>query len=934
MQSQVESTLTGVLKRDGSVVPWNVEKIRHAIALAFLRDADGSPRPGADGEATREKIEAVTADVEFALRRLGVANVHIEVIQDAVELALMRKGEHSVARDYVLFRERRAADRSSNGGVARTKPDVRVIGSDGTSSQWDVERLLARIREFAVEGLSEMELRQVAEAAKRDLFDGIHERDMGRALVLAARQFVERNPAFSNLAAALQLGAVRQTAFDLLGLAIDASYEQYFPKYLAHGVAAGLLAPEMLEFDVAQLAKALRPERDAALNFVGTMTLADRYLLVDRVKERTATVFELPQAFWMRVAMGLALNEADRTRRAIEFYELMSQLDYLPSTPTLFNSGTNRPQLSSCYLSTVPDDLDGIFEAIKANALLSKHAGGLGNDWTPVRAMGSLIRGTNGESQGVVPFLRVVNDTAVAVNQGGKRKGAVCAYLETWHLDIEEFLQLRKNTGDERRRTPDMNTANWVPDLFLKRVDRDEPWTLFSPAETADLHDLYGAAFERRYCEYEAAAARGEMAVFRTVSAKELWRQMLSMLFETGHPWITFKDACNVRSPQRHAGVVHSSNLCTEITLNTSGDEIAVCNLGSVNLLRHLTWRDGQASLDLAKLARTVATAMRMLDNVIDINYYSVDKARTANLRHRPVGLGVMGVHDTLQAMGIPYASQAAVDFADYAQEAICLYAYQTSSMLAQERGRYASYVGSSWSHGKLPQDSMDELASERGVAIDVPRTGKLDWEPVRALIAKHGMRNSNCTAIAPTATIANIAGVSAGIDPHLTNLYVKSNMGGEFTVVNPQLVARLRREGLWDEVMVADLKHHDGSLHGIARVPAQLRELFATAMEIDAEWLVKAAARRQKWIDQAQSLNLFMAGASGRKLHELYMLAWRAGLKTTYYLRTGAATRVEKSTGQGGELNAVAPTAATLGGAGSHVKVCAIDNPECEACQ
>jgi ribonucleoside-diphosphate reductase alpha chain len=622
----------------------------------------------------------------------------------------------------------------------------------------------------------------------------------------------------------------------------------------------------------------------------------------------------------------------------------------MSSTPTLFNSGTLRSQLSSCYLTTVPDDLDGIYESIKENALLSKFAGGLGNDWTRVRALGSHIKGTNGESQGVVPFLKVVNDTAVAVNQGGKRKGAVCTYLETWHLDIEEFLELRKNTGDDRRRTHDMNTANWIPDLFMRRVMEKGQWTLFSPSNVPDLHDKFGLAFEKAYVAYEEKAARGEIKPSRTLPAADLWRKMLTMLFETGHPWITFKDACNVRSPQQHAGVVHSSNLCTEITLNTSDTETAVCNLGSVNLLQHL--KDGV--LDHAKLRTTITTAMRMLDNVIDINYYAVKKARDSNMRHRPVGLGVMAFQDSLYELRIPYASEAAMAFADQSMEAICYYAYWASTELARERGRYSSYKASLWDKGIMPIDTLDMLAEQRGGYVEVDRTSRLDWDALRAKIAVDGMRNSNCTAIAPTATISNIIGVDASIEPCFGNLSVKSNLSGEFTIINGYLVRDLKRLGLWDDVMVMDLKHFDGSLAPIDRVPSEIKALYATAFEVETTWLVEAAARRQKWLDQAQSLNIYMAGASGKKLDDTYKLAWIRGLKTTYYLRTMSATHAEKSTVSAGRMNAVssgqetsgmvamsamdaAAAAAKLQMAASpatDIKFCGVDDPTCESCQ
>ncbi|MBU2040313.1 MAG: ribonucleoside-diphosphate reductase subunit alpha, partial [Gammaproteobacteria bacterium] len=606
----------------------------------------------------------------------------------------------------------------------------------------------------------------------------------------------------------------------------------------------------------------------------------------------------------------------------------ISSFDYMVSTPQLFNSGTLRPQLSSCFLTTVPDDLHGIYSAIKDNAMLSKWAGGLGNDWTPVRALGAGIKGTNGKSQGIVPFLKVVNDTAVAVNQGGKRKGAVCAYLETWHLDIEEFLELRKNTGDDRRRTHDMNTANWIPDLFMKRVFEDGDWTLFSPNNVPELHDLHGEAFERAYEEYERKAAAGQIEIYKTVRAKDLWRKMLSMLFETGHPWITFKDACNVRSPQQHVGTIHSSNLCTEITLNTSPDEIAVCNLGSVNMVNHVT----EEGLDTAKLERTIKTAVRMLDNVIDINYYSVPQAENSNLKHRPVGMGIMGFQDALYVQRIPYGSAEALKFADESMEVISYHAIQASTDLAEERGAYSSYKGSLWDQGILPIDSLkllQEVRGEKYLEVDMSQT--LDWETLRQRIAQVGMRNSNVLAIAPTATIANISGVSQSIEPTYQNLYVKSNLSGEFTVVNPYLVRDLKALDLWDNVMVNDLKYYDGSLQQIDRIPQHIKDLYATAFEIEPRWLVDAASRRQKWIDQAQSLNLYISGANGKKLDITYRMAWLRGLKTTYYLRSLAATSTEKSTVSGSKLNAVAsstPMPADV------PKACSIDDPDCEACQ
>jgi ribonucleoside-diphosphate reductase alpha chain len=752
--------------------------------------------------------------------------------------------------------------------------------------------------------------------------------------VLAARALIEKDPSYSYVTARLLMHIIRM---EVLGEEVSQAemanhYLPSFARFIERGIDAELLDPELARFDLQKLGKALKPERDLQFGYLGLQTLYDRYFLHTRDKR-----IELPQHFFMRVAMGLSLNEKERDRCAIEFYNVLSTFDFMSSTPTLFNSGTLRSQLSSCYLTTVADDLEGIYDAIKENALLAKYAGGLGNDWTPVRALGAHIKGTNGKSQGVVPFLKVVNDTAVAVNQGGKRKGAVCSYLETWHLDIEEFLELRKNTGDDRRRTHDMNTSNWIPDLFMKRVMENAEWTLFSPSDVRDLHDKFGKSFEEAYLRYEDKAARGDLKLFKKVSATQLWRKMLSMLFETGHPWITFKDPCNLRSPQQHVGVVHSSNLCTEITLNTSADEIAVCNLGSVNLPAHMT----DQGLDFDKLKRTIRIAMRMLDNVIDINYYAVQKARNSNMRHRPVGLGIMGFQDCLHRLRVPYDSPEAVEFADRSMEMVAWATYWASTELAEERGRYASFQGSLWDRGVLPQDTLDLLAAERGGYVELDRSATLDWDSLRGRIKKHGMRNSNCIAIAPTATIANIVGVSASIEPTYQNLFVKSNLSGEFTVVNDFLVRDLKQAGLWDEVMIADVKYFDGNLARIDRVPAALRRLYATAFEIEPKWLVESAARRQKWIDQSQSLNIYMPGASGKKLDDTYKLAWIRGLKTTYYLRAMGATHAEKSTSKAGQLNAVpSASASTLDAAsassngGEEPKFCAIDNPECEACQ
>src|SRR5471032_2448567 len=903
----------------------------------------------------REKVQSLTEAVVQSLMRRHPAGgtFHIEDVQDQVELAMMRAGEHQVARSYVLYREERARERAKRvqEAVESRQPHIHVMVG-GAKEPLDTHKLEVLITSACAHLGADVEPKKIMDATLRDLYDGVPLEEVHKCAILAARMLIEQDPDYTYVTARLLLHTIRREVLgeEVLHEEMSTRYAEYFPTFVSQGVKAQLLDERLASYDLKRLGAALKPERDLQFNYLGLQTLYDRYFL--HIQEKR---IELPQAFYMRVAMGLSLNEINREERAIEFYNVLSTFDFMSSTPTLFNAGTLRSQLSSCYLTTVADDLDGIYEAIKENALLSKFAGGLGNDWTPVRALGSHIKGTNGKSQGVVPFLKVVNDTAVAVNQGGKRKGAVCAYLETWHLDIEEFLELRKNTGDDRRRTHDMNTANWIPDLFMRRVMEGGDWTLFSPSTCPDLHDLIGLKFEEAYTAYEAKADRGEIKLFKRIPAKDLWRRMLSMLFETGHPWITFKDACNVRPPQQHVGVVHSSNLCTEITLNTSETEIAVCNLGSVNLAQHLVaLDDGAMTIDHTKLQKTVRTAMRMLDNVIDINYYAVKKARDSNLRHRPVGLGIMGFQDCLYQLRTPYASQAAVEFADRSMEAVCFYAYSASTELAAERGRYSTFKGSLWDKGILPLDSIDLLVKNRGGYVEVDRSSTLDWDALRAKIAQHGMRNSNCVAIAPTATISNIIGVDASIEPCFGNLSVKSNLSGEFTIINSYLVRDLKRLGLWDDVMVMDLKHFNGSLRAVDRVPEELKALYATAFEVDATWLVEAGARRQKWIDQAQSLNIYLSGASGKKLDETYKLAWLRGLKTTYYLRTMGATHAEKSTvdrkqlnsvpsSQSGGLSAMDAVAAQARAMltdvesatpATDIQFCGVDDPTCEACQ
>ena len=929
-----------VIKRNGKVVSFEEDKIKIAVTKAFLANESGN---AAASERIHRKVEDITKDVQdiFKRRMPSGGTLHIEEIQDQVELQLMRSEEYVVARKYILYREERASERTKDKSQQTTveAPAISVTKKDGTKVPLDINRL-ASVVNHACEGLEDVSADSILTESIKNLYDGVSISDMKSALVMSARTKVEIEPNYSFVTARILLDELRSEALTFLGVAEESShpemkenYPKAFKAYIDKGIELEMLDPNLKTFDLDKLGAAIDHDRDYQFTYLGLQTLYDRYFI-----HYQDTRFELPQIFFMRVAMGLSAEEENREDRAIEFYQLLSSFDYMSSTPTLFNSGTLRPQLSSCYLTTIPDDLDGIFGAMKDNALLSKWAGGLGNDWSPVRALGSYIKGTNGKSQGVVPFLKVANDTAVAVNQGGKRKGAMCAYLETWHLDVEEFLDLRKNTGDDRRRTHDMNTANWVPDLFMKRVELGANWTLFSPGEAPDLHDLTGLAFEKRYEEYEALAAEGKMDQHKTIPAKDLWRKMLTMLFETGHPWITFKDACNLRSPQQHIGVIHSSNLCTEITLNTSADEIAVCNLGSVNLPQHM--KDGV--LDQEKVKRTVTTALRMLDNVIDSNYYSVDTAKNSNLKHRPVGMGIMGFQDALYMQDTPYCSDAAIEFADRSMEVISYHAIAASSDLAKERGTYPSYDGSLWSQGIFPKDSIEILEKNRGSEfLKVDRSETLDWDQLRTKVKKDGMRNSNVMAIAPTATISNITGVTQSIEPTYQNLYVKSNLSGEFTIVNPYLVRKLKALNLWDDVMINDLKYFEGSLTEISRIPDDIKTLFSTAFEVEPQYIVEAASRRQKWIDQAQSLNLYIGNANGKKLDLTYRMAWYSGLKTTYYLRSIAATTTEKSTIHQGTLNAVSAQAEAvpevpheLGAPAPVPEACSLDDPDCEACQ
>ncbi|MGE0376873.1 MAG: ribonucleoside-diphosphate reductase subunit alpha [Planctomycetaceae bacterium] len=991
-----------VRKRDGRTVPFDGRLIERAITNAFRAELNLAENQPLDDELAAD-VQAMTAEIGQEVSEAASTDkgVDVEKVQDVVEMLLMRRGHYRVARRYIVYRAEHAKMRALRGEPEIEQsiepPRIHVELEDGVRIPFDRSRIHKRLTE-ACTGLEDVcSLEELTDDVMRSVYDGISTEEIYRAMILAARARIERDPAYDTVTSRLMLMVIYNEA---LGEApsekrLGKLYRNQFEHYLIDGIMADRLTPELRNFNLTKIAEALKPERDRLFKYLGLQAIYDRYLL--HIEGRR---IETPQYFWMRVAMGLAVNEGrgeseegraetdsglrhstsgsppstlrpplSREDRAIEFYNVLSTFRFTSATPTLFNAATPHPQLSSCYLSTVQDDLEHIFKSISDNARLSKWAGGLGNDWTNIRATNSHIHGTNGQSQGVIPFLKVVNDTAVAVNQGGKRKGAVCSYLETWHLDIEEFLDLRKNTGDDRRRTHDMHTANWIPDLFMKRVRENGEWTLFSPDDVRDLHDLYGRAFEKRYLEYEQAVRDGDIKLYRRVSAVELWRKMLTRVFETGHPWITWKDPSNIRSPQDHKGVVHSSNLCTEILLNTSPEETAVCNLGSINLRAHMVAVDGDSSfsrdpagraslrgaanlqLDLALLEQTIRTAMRMLDNVIDINYYPTPEAETSNQRHRPVGLGIMGFQDALAAQGISYASEEAVEFADRSMEAVSYFAILASSDLAQERGTYSSYEGSKWDRGLLPIDTIDLLEDERGLAIDVDRSQSMDWKLVRQAVSRHGMRNSNCMAIAPTATISTIIGVTQSIEPSYSHLYVKSNLSGEFTQINIELVDELKALGLWDADMLDSIKYYDGSLVAIARVPDDVKARYLTAFEVDPAWIIDCAARRQKWIDMGQSLNLYMREPSGKKLHEMYTLAWNKGLKTTYYLRTLAATQVEKSTldvnkfgiqprwmknaSASGEIRIdreekLEPVAA----AALTGEACDPNNPDCEACQ
>ncbi|HII16847.1 TPA: ribonucleoside-diphosphate reductase subunit alpha [Candidatus Woesearchaeota archaeon] len=933
-----------VTKRTGELVDFDRAKIRNAIQKAVK--ATGS-------KIQEEQLDRLTENVALEVEsRFVDFYPNVENIQDIVEKHLVKDGLYEIAKAYILYRAKRKEERE-----ARKEEDIEkarlgklaVIKRDKRKVLFDLAKVRQTL-ERASKGYEEdVNLELVAKEVIKNVYDGVTTPEIEKAMIMAVASFIEHDPAYSYIGARLFLQRLykevigESTSNDGLGI----SYRQAFIDGIQKAVTAGMADKRLLEFDLESLSCGLQPERDSLFKYIGIQTLYERYFM--HVDEHR---LELPQSFWMRVAMGLALNEEEKEAKALDFYEVLSSMRFVSSTPTLFHAGLSRPQLSSCYLTTVNDDLAHIFKCLGDNAQLSKWSGGIGNDWTSVRATGSHIHSTNVDSQGVVPFLKIANDVTVAINRSGKRRGATCAYLEAWHLDFEDFLDLRKNTGDDRRRTHDMNTAAWVPDLFMKRVEADEEWAFFSPNETPDLHDLYGREFEKRYEEYEHLAKQGNIKRFKVISAKKLWRKMLTMLFETGHPWITFKDPCNIRSPQDHAGVVHSSNLCTEITLNTSADETAVCNLGSVNLEKHVA--SGRVQVIL--LADTVRTAMRMLDNVIDTNYYPTIEAQNSNFRHRPVGLGIMGFQDALFKLDLAFDSPMALEFSDHVMELISYHAILSSAELAKERGAYASFAGSKWDRGLLPFDTLSLLEEARGQKIEVARTQRQDWTPVREAIKQYGMRNSNCMAIAPTATISNIAGCYPCIEPIYKNIYVKSNISGEFTVLNEYLIADLKALQLWNAEMLEQIKYYDGNLQMIPSIPQRLKDKYKEAFEIDPEWAVKLAAVRAKWVDQSQSHNIFLKGTSGKRLSDVYFAAWRSGLKTTYYLRSLGASQIEKSTldakkygytqkrqyangaidGLSDEVaGKTSPAKETVSnGIATEVKACLLNDPTCEACQ
>ncbi len=883
-------TIEKIVKRNGQVVDFEPEKIVVAVEKAFKA-------------ATGDKNHAEAVSVKDQVVRYLVAGSAgstptVEKVQDLVERALMERGFFDVAKDYIIYRYehqqiREEKQQQLSAQIEESK--LMVTKRSGEKQPFSKEKLKKRLAYAATGYEDAVNLDAIITQTEHEMYDEIKTKDVGDVAIMVTRSFIERDPAYSHMASRLLLDSIYADTFgykvnydDL-----DASYRGSFVEHIEEAVASGYLDPRMAEYDLKELSNALKPERDDLFRYLGLQTLWSNYFMKD---PRTKTIKETPQAFWMRVAMGTALTEKtkeERMRWAISFYEIMSDFYYTPSSPTLYHAGWTRPQLSSCFLSTVTDDLHDIFRSYSDDAQLLKYAGGVGNDWTPVRATGSLIATTGVESQGVIPFLKIANDVTVSINRSGRRRGASAVYLETWHYDIEDFITLRKQTGDERRRTHDLNTVNWIPDLFMKRVEADEEWTLFTPSETPDLHDLYGRKFEEAYIAYEAQASRGEMHVWKRIKAKDLWRKMITMIYETGHPWMTFKDPSNIRQPQDHYGVVHNSNLCTEITLVTNKEETAVCNLGSLNYVRFIT----NGTFDEKLVGEVIPTAMRMLDNVIDVNFYPTERTKTSNSKHRPVGLGIRGVQDALYLLGINFDSKEAVEFADSSMEIVAYHTILASSLLAKERGPYETFKGSKWDRNILPQDTIQLLESERGMPLDVPRHERLDWSAVRASIKQHGMRNSNTMAIAPTATTANIVGCFPTIEPIYKNLYVKSNMAGDFVVVNSFLIEDLKKLDLWSREMLDKLKMYDGSVQEIDEIPDEIKAKYQEVFDIDPKWLIDAAAFRGRWIDQSQSLNIFYRGTSGKDISDIYFYAWKMGLKTTYYLRTTAATKVEKST-------------------------------------
>jgi len=885
-----------IRKRSGQLVAFEKEKITNAVKKAFFAITNNPHQ---------EEAEKITEIVGGKMQEI-VDNgddervIGVEEIQDMVELAIMHLGFHSVAKAYIIYRFEHTKEREQKKEEIKEKIEentLRVKKTNGQTEIFSRDKIRKTLLRVSAD-LKNVDIDSIITQVELEVHDGIETRDVSNSLVLVARSFIEKDPEYSKLASRLLLNGIIYK--DALGKLKDdtdfvSHYRNSFKENIKKAVSLHLLDERLLEFNLDRVALAVEPERDNLLNYLGTQTLLDRYFVREKTSGQREFLFETPQFMWMRVAMGLSIHEKDKEGAAINFYKVLSTLRFISSTPTLFHSGTPYPQLSSCYLGVTDDSLPSIFGTYADCADLSKYAGGIGWSWSKIRATGARVKTTNIDSNGVIPFLKIADSVTVAINRSGRRRGATCVYLETWHLDIEDFLELRKNTGDDRRRTHDINTANWIPDLFMERVRNNEEWTLFSPDETPELHEIYGKKFKEVYEEYERKAKNGEIDLFKVVPARDLWRKMVTQLFETGHPWFTFKDPSNIRSPQDHVGVIHSSNLCTEITLPTIPDEeTAVCNLGSVNLAKHMSKEEG---LDETLLRETVMTAMHMLDNVIDINYYPTERARLSNMRHRPVGLGIMGFQDALYALNIDFESDEAVEFADRSMELISYYAILTSSILAKNRGTYESYKGSKWDRGFLPIDTLDLLEEERGEEIPVERTSTLDWSMVRDSIKKYGMRNSNCLAVAPTATISNIAGCFPTIEPIYKNIYVKANISGEFIIVNTFLVEDLKKEGLWNEEMLEIIKGQEGELTNISAIPAHIKNKYKEVFDIHPKWLIKIAAHRGKWIDQSQSLNIFYKGASGAELSEIYQYAWKMGLKTTYYLRTLAASSIEKST-------------------------------------